>query len=531
VADPTCASIVVTVTQDKVAAIGVPVNLQHNGYSIYQGTTDINGQVRVFGAEVGDRIAARLSQGFPGFLYTGDANVTNCGPITIPLSIFRAQEQDGQQAGQWPTHWITGTMDYATNQVHTTLHFEAPAPAQPTLYASQGGTNRQTVALTYDPTLQNYSGTYPFDPNRSLDFQFEVGLTGDDGELLFPYRFEGAQFHTAGPQGANAAPTSWNLFSPESKTNLSVNSSSLPDGTGVMGGHVDVPEETLNNHIAVGGPFSVQGDNVITGSVYLSLEFQSEYFCGLIPGSTAIYRYNGSGWDPLPTDLNEEWHVASAQISEWGIYAVFAQAYPQLAFSDVPVGSTFHEYISWMTCHGIVNGYDDGTFRPSNNATRGQISKMVALAYRWRLEQNVFWDYVFTDVMPGSTFFLFVETAYREGVVSGYPCGGPGEPCDPQNRPYFRPSNNVTRGQIAKIISNGSKFTDPVSGQTFEDVPAGSTFYEFVERMASRAIINGYPCGGPGEPCGPGNRPYFRPQANATRGQLSKMIYLAAQPR
>jgi hypothetical protein len=31
-------------------------------------------------------------------------------------------------------------------------------------------------------------------------------------------------------------------------------------------------------------------------------------------------------------------------------------------------------------CHGIINGYADGTFRPSNNATRGQISKIVYLA-------------------------------------------------------------------------------------------------------------------------------------------------------
>jgi hypothetical protein len=156
---------------------------------------------------------------------------------------------------------------------------------------------------------------------------------------------------------------------------------------------------------------------------------------------------------------------------------------------------------------------------------------MMALAYQWYLEPPAN-GYTFADVLPGSTFHLYVEAAYREGVVSGYPCGGAGEPCDGQNRPYVRPSNNVTRGQIAKIISNGSKFNDPVSGQTFEDVSPGSTFHEFVERMASRAIINGYACGGPGEPCvPPTNRPYFRPQSNATRGQLSKMIYLAAQPR
>jgi hypothetical protein len=38
--------------------------------------------------------------------------------------------------------------------------------------------------------------------------------------------------------------------------------------------------------------------------------------------------------------------------------------------------------------------------------------------------------------------------------MSGYPCGGPGEPCDPQQRPYFRWGNPVTRGQASKIVAN-----------------------------------------------------------------------------
>ena len=48
-----------------------------------------------------------------------------------------------------------------------------------------------------------------------------------------------------------------------------------------------------------------------------------------------------------------------------------------LAFHDVPVGSTFYEYIHCLYCRGIVGGYSDGTFRPGNNATRGQIAKIV----------------------------------------------------------------------------------------------------------------------------------------------------------
>jgi hypothetical protein len=42
-------------------------------------------------------------------------------------------------------------------------------------------------------------------------------------------------------------------------------------------------------------------------------------------------------------------------------------------------------------------------------------------------------------------------------------------------------------------------------------------------------MINGYPCGSPGEPCGQPARPYFRPGNNAIRGQVSKMLYLTIQ--
>jgi len=104
-----------------------------------------------------------------------------------------------------------------------------------------------------------------------------------------------------------------------------------------------------------------------------------------------------------------------------------------------------------------------------------------------------------------------------------------GEPCNGNNDPYFRPGNNVTRGQIAKIVSNSAGFSEPVSGQAFEDVAPGSTFYDYVGRLVARSVMAGYPCGGPGEPCvPPGNLPYFRSNAGATRGQLAKIVSNAA---
>jgi hypothetical protein len=135
----------------------------------------------------------------------------------------------------------------------------------------------------------------------------------------------------------------------------------------------------------------------------------------------------------------------------------------------------------------------------------------------------------FSDVPPGNTFYNYVRWLGCSGYISGYPCGGPGEPCEPGGNPYYRPGNTVTRGQLMKMVVNaaGWPLADPPS-PTFADVPAGSTFSAFVETGYSHGLINGYPCGvDPLEPCDGQSRPYFRPNNPITRGQLSKVIALA----
>jgi hypothetical protein len=136
----------------------------------------------------------------------------------------------------------------------------------------------------------------------------------------------------------------------------------------------------------------------------------------------------------------------------------------------------------------------------------------------------------FTDVPPDNTFYPFVRCLACRGIINGYPCGTPGEPCNGNNDPYFRPNNYVTRGQLAKIVSESAGFAEvvPPTQQTFTDVPYGSTFWVWVERLADREVMAGYDCGGLGEPCDGQNRPYFRPGAGATRGQLTKIVSNAA---
>jgi len=195
-----------------------------------------------------------------------------------------------------------------------------------------------------------------------------------------------------------------------------------------------------------------------------------------------------------------------------------------ITFTDVPPDHTFYEAIRCLACRGVMSGYADGTFRPGNDATRGQISKMVSNAAGYNDPPGA---PMFEDVPPTHTFYDFINRLATRGHISGYACGGPGEPCGGTNMPYFRPGNNATRGQMAKILSNAAGYDDDVMTATYTDVPPTHTFYLFIERITMHGVAGGYPCGGPSEPCDPMNRPYFRAERNITRGQLAQIIYRA----
>jgi hypothetical protein len=133
----------------------------------------------------------------------------------------------------------------------------------------------------------------------------------------------------------------------------------------------------------------------------------------------------------------------------------------------------------------------------------------------------------FADVPLDNAFYTFVETAARRGIISGYACGQhDAEPCDSMNRPYFRSSSYITRGQVSKVVALALGYESVESSTpTFADVPTDSPFYEYIEALASRGILGGYTCGQDlREPCDANSRPYFRSTKHVTRGQVSKII-------
>jgi hypothetical protein len=167
-------------------------------------------------------------------------------------------------------------------------------------------------------------------------------------------------------------------------------------------------------------------------------------------------------------------------------------------FSDVHPADYFYESVRFLYCEGAVSGYSDGTFRPYNNTTRSQLTKIIVLARHWTI--NVTGGPHFTDVPTSHPFYIYVETAYNHQIITGYDDG------------TFRPYNDVTRGQITKIVVLAMGWTLTCPTSHFSDVPPSNPFYCYIETAFAHQIITGYDDG------------TFRPFNNATRGQIAKIV-------
>jgi len=90
-------------------------------------------------------------------------------------------------------------------------------------------------------------------------------------------------------------------------------------------------------------------------------------------------------------------------------------------FTDVPPGSTFFSYIESAHLHGVIDGYPDGRFRPNNPLTRAQVAKILVLGKAWTLVTPS--NPTFSDVPTSHWAYSYIETANSHGVVDGFENG------------------------------------------------------------------------------------------------------------
>lgn len=115
-------------------------------------------------------------------------------------------------------------------------------------------------------------------------------------------------------------------------------------------------------------------------------------------------------------------------------------------FSDVVPGAWYSDAVAWAAESGIVNGYPDGTFRPTAPLTREQ---MAAIFYRYAVwcERSVSTNATlngFADAAKVSNFAAEpMRWACGVGLIQGVSSG---------NQTLLQPKGTATRAQAAAII-------------------------------------------------------------------------------
>jgi hypothetical protein len=114
-------------------------------------------------------------------------------------------------------------------------------------------------------------------------------------------------------------------------------------------------------------------------------------------------------------------------------------------FSDIS-GHWAESYIKTAFEKGILNGYNDGTFKPNNSVTRAEFIKILYTIFGndENADKN---DISFADVNGNEWYCKYVKWGVANGLISGY------------NDNTFRANNNITREEAAVVLSKCANLT------------------------------------------------------------------------
>lgn len=118
-------------------------------------------------------------------------------------------------------------------------------------------------------------------------------------------------------------------------------------------------------------------------------------------------------------------------------------------FTDVSYSNPNFDAIKYLYDQGIVQGYPNGTYKPYNNITRAEFTK-IAIKSKFDgteidncIAQNIQPNFVyvfFPDVSKNQWFAKYICVAKQEGIVKGYDDG------------TFKPENDINFVEAAKIL-------------------------------------------------------------------------------
>lgn len=107
-------------------------------------------------------------------------------------------------------------------------------------------------------------------------------------------------------------------------------------------------------------------------------------------------------------------------------------------YSDCNKDLWCNNAISTLSSMGIIDGFNDGTFRPYGKITRAQFAKIAVGFFETTREE---YQAYYKDVPENAWFTDYVEAASRVGLIQGFEDGN------------FRPNQNITRAQACVIVN------------------------------------------------------------------------------
>ncbi len=131
--------------------------------------------------------------------------------------------------------------------------------------------------------------------------------------------------------------------------------------------------------------------------------------------------------------------------------------------------------IEALVANGISNGCGGQLFCPTALVTRGQMAAFLGRALRSGTNDIG----AFSDLVPASFYYGFVNRLFELGVVDGYPDG------------TFRPETPISRSEMAALLVRAIGLELGVSGPAFIDVPVDAWFAPFVEALRVAGITTG----------------------------------------
>ena len=142
-------------------------------------------------------------------------------------------------------------------------------------------------------------------------------------------------------------------------------------------------------------------------------------------------------------------------------------------YTDVPADAWYNNAVSTLSNAGIIDGYEDGTFKPDGNITRAEFATIAVRFFEATYDGGD----LFSDI-AGHWAQDYINEAANAGIVDGYPDG------------TFRPQQYITRAEAMTMV-NRTIDRHPDADHLLEDMivwpdnPETAWYYEQVQEATN----------------------------------------------